>query len=543
MLLGRSAQVRNVAASTGLVFALVLAITLMAAGQTAVTTYHNDTYRTGWNSTETTLTPANVNPTQFGILANVTLDDQVDAQPLVVPNVITTVGTHPGTYTVVYVATGSNSIYAINADNGKVLFSVNLGTPVAKPLGCPNNGANVGIDSTPVIDVASSTMYVVAYVQSSTGPAYYVHALDLGSLVDKVTPVLVAASHTLTDGSSFSFNAKYQRQRPGLLEANGNIYVGFGSFCDYDPGKSRGWLLGWNTTTLAPLASNQVTDTQATSKRTYFLSSIWMSGYGPTVDDSGNVLFVTGNSDSSGTAYDGVTDIEESVIKVSADLSTIEDLFTPSDWSTLDKTDGDFGSGGVLVLPDQPGAIPHMAVAAGKEGNMFLMNEDDLGGYSSSTNNVLDTVSVGGCWCGQSYFVDPKDGLARIVSSGGTKVEVWKVVTSPKAKLTAVTSSANISSGQLPGFFTSVSSNGTASPIIWALSHPTSTKSTGILLYAYNPESGGPVMTNLFKGSAGSWTSYYGNSNLIPVVANGKVYVASNKLLRIFGLKGTGNTK
>ncbi len=537
-----NAQAHHVAAVVGLVLTVILAGAVAVAAQTSVTTYHNDNYRTGWNSTETVLTPANVNPAQFGILKNVVLDDQVDAQPLIVPNVNVTAGLHPGTYNVVYVATGSNSIYAIDADNGVVLFTVNLGTPVAKPLGCPNNGPNVGIDSTPVIDLAASTMYVIAYNQTSTGPAYYVHALDLGSLVNKVTPVLVSASHTLTDGSSFAFNAKYQRQRPGLLEANGNIYAGFGSFCDFDPGKSRGWVLGWNTNTLTPLAANQVLDTQATSKRTYFLSSVWMSGYGLTADDSGHVLFTTGNSDSSGTTYDGVTDIQESVIKVSADLSTIVDLFTPSDWSTLDKTDGDFGSGGVLVLPDQPGSIPHMAVAAGKEGNLFLMNEDNLGGYSSTSNNVLGTVSIGACWCGQSYYVDP-DGTSRIVSSGANKVEVWKLVTSPKARLLAVTSSAAIASGQLPGFFTSVSSNGNSNPIIWALSHPVSTKSTGISLYAYNPDAGGASMAPLFKGSAGSWTAYYGNSNLIPVVANGKVYVASNQLLRIFGLKPTAHAK
>ena len=261
-----------------------------------------------------------------------------------------------------------------------MLLSQNLGKPVQWPLGCNNNGPNVGITSTPVIDTSSNTLYLIAYTQDSSGPAYRLHALDLGSLADKTTPVVVTASHTLADGTSFVFNATYQRQRPGLLEANGNIYAGFGSFCDYGANLSRGWLLGWNASSLAPLSANQVNDTQATSPNSFFLSSIWMSGYAPAADDSGNVVFVTGNSDPSGNTYDGVTNIQESVIKVSANLTNVVDLFTPSDQGNLDQWDSDFGSGGVLVLPDQLGSTPHLAVAAGKDGNMYFMNEDHLGG-------------------------------------------------------------------------------------------------------------------------------------------------------------------
>jgi hypothetical protein len=165
------------------------------------------------------------------------------------------------------------------------------------------------------------------------------------------------------------------------------------------------------------------------------------------------------------------------------------------------------------------------------------MNEDKLGGYSTTKNHVLGTLSIGGCWCGQSYFVDPNDGLARVVSSGGTKVGVWKLQTSPTPKLTSVTS-ATVSGGtQHPGFLTSVSSNGTAGPIIWALSRPVSQQADNIGLYAFNPESGGSTMALLYKNHAGTWPNLTGNSNLVPVVANGKVYVASYKQLQIFGLK------
>jgi hypothetical protein len=540
-------KIKNISARRIVMIVLVMIIPAMvliaisALAQTSVTTYHYDTYRTGWNNTETTLTPANVGSSSFGLLQNVALDDQVDSQPLVVPGVTITAGSSQGQHDVVYVATEGNTIYAIDVHSGAVLLNPNFGAPVQYPLGCNNNGPNVGINSTPVIDPSSGTLYVIIYTQDATlGPTYRLHALALGSLTDKVTPQIVSASHGLSNGTTFNFNATYQRQRPGLLLANGNVYAGFGSFCDFNANLSRGWLLGWNTGTLTPLPANRLNDLQASSPNNFFLSSIWMSGYGPAADDSGNILFVTGNSDYSGTTYDGVTNIQESVVKVPANLGSVLDLFTPSNQSNLDQNDTDFGSGGVLVLPDQPGSITHMAVAAGKDGNMYFMNEDNLGGYSTTANNVLGTYGVGGCWCGESYFVDPVDGMGRVVASGGGSVGVWKVVTSPTAMLTNVTNSSGPgNSVQDPGFFTSISSNGTANPIIWALSRPANNSNgSPISLYAFNPESGGSTMSQIFKATAGAWPNTTGNANLVPVVANGLVFVASHQQLQIFGLTG-----
>jgi hypothetical protein len=520
------------------VVVLISASAVLAAGQTAVTTYHYDNYRTGWNQNEPVLTPANVGKTTFGLLQTVALDDQVDAQPLVVPGVQITAGNYQGTHDVAYVATENNTVYAIDVHSGTVLLSPNFGTPVSQeslPGKCNNNGPNVGITSTPVIDPSSNTLYVMVYTQGPSAPAYTLRALDLGSLTDKVTPQVVTASHTLTDGTTFNFNAKYQRQRPALLLANGSIYAGFGSFCDKAANVSRGWLLGWTAGSLTPFPSNQLNDLQPAAKKGFFLSSIWMSGYGPAADDAGNVLFVTGNSDA-GT-YDGITNIQESVVKISNTLTTVLDLFTPDNQESLDEKDTDFGSGGVLVLPDQPGSIPHLAMAAGKNGTMFLMNEDNLGGYSPTQNNVLGSYSVGPCWCGQSYYVDPADGLGRVVTSGGRKATVWRVQTSPTAALTQVTMSQGIGGTQGPGFFTTISSNGNANPIIRALSR--AQKSTlAISLFAFNPDSGGSKMKTLFNGTAGAWPNRTGNSNLVPVVANGLVFVASNQQLQIFGLTG-----
>ena len=523
-----------------LALSLILAGGVPAVAQVSVTTYHNDNYRTGWNSAETVLTPTAVHSSSFGVLKTVVLDDQVDAQPLVVPGVNITAGAFKGIHTVVYVATDNNTIYAVDTTSGQVLLSPNFGPPVVKPLGCGQKTPDVGINSTPVIDLSSNTLYAVVYNQQATGPAYFVHALDLGSLTDKVPPQPVTASHTLTDGTTFTFNAKYQRQRPALLLANGNVYAAFGSFCDFAPNLSRGWVLGWQTGSLTPLGGNQITDSQATDADDFFLSSVWMSGYGPAADDSGNILFVTGNSDPSGTTYDGVTDIQESVVKVSADLTTLLDLFTPSNVANMDAHDQDFGSGGVLVLPDQPGSIPHLAVATGKLGSMFFMNEDNLGGFSTLTNNVLGTYTVGGCWCGASYFVD-KDKAARVVSSGGRSIQVWKLLTSPSPALTKVSSSAAFNP-VTSGFFTSVSSNGSANPIIWALTRPTQAQST-VSLYAFAPDIGGTTMKQLFTGTAGAWPANGTNTNLVPVVANGEVFVASYKELMILGLKAKGKAK
>jgi hypothetical protein len=513
-----------------------------AAGQTAVTTYHYDTNRTGWNQHETVLNPANVGSSSFGFLHHVPLDDQVDGQPLVVPGVTITAGTHQGKHDVVYVATEGNTIYAIDTHTGTVLLNPNFGKPVGRPLGCGNNGPNVGINSTPVIDTASNTMYVVIYTQDASGPKYRVHALDLGSLTDKIAPQVVSASHTLTDGSTFSFNATYQRQRPGLLLANGNVYAGFGSFCDFYANLSRGWLLGWSTGSLMPLSANQVFDTQPTSPDSFFLSSIWMSGYGPAVDDAGNILFVTGNSDYSGSTYDGVSNIQESVVKVSSDLTTVLSLFTPSNQANLDEWDADFGSGGVMVLPDQPGAKPHLAVAAGKVGAMYLLNADNLGGYSTVKNNVLGTYQIGGCWCGESYFVN-SDGAPRIVTSGGLRIRVWelKLTRGDFPTLTQVGISPYLVGGQDPGFFTSISSDVFSNEIIWALARPPASSQTSpVYLYAFDPNATtGSTMKQLFKGVGGYWPNLGGNSNLVPVVANGEVFVASNQELQIFGLKAT----
>jgi hypothetical protein len=505
----------------------------------AVITYQYDNLRTGWNNQETKLTRDNVNQTNFGIINTVPLDDQVDSQPLIVPNQTIAGGTHD----VVYVATEGNTIYAIDASNGAMLLSRNLGSPVPKPLG------NVGIQSTPIIDVAAQTLYLIAYVNGSP-QNYQLHALDLSDLTDKDnSPVTVAASHILTNGSTFTFDATVQRQRPALLETNGHVYAGFGSFGDTKASSTRGWLLGWNASTLKPFTGSQLNDTDATSPTSFFLSSIWMSGYG--IAASGHSLyFSTGNSDCNvhahpvicpaQTTYDGVTNIQESVVRLAADLTHPPlGIFTPSNVADLDKVDHDLGSGGVLLLPEQSGKFPFLAVTGGKDGRLFLLDRKNLGGFTlSGPDNVLDTQQLPACFCGPSFFTGSAN-IGRVVTSHGFSLSTWQVQLSPSPHLVPE-GTVNLASGQENGFLTVVSSHGTRADdtgIIWAVGRPI--KTTLVTLFAFAATASGGTLNLLFSSPAGSWAHTGGNANIVPVVANGKVYVATDKQLAIFGLGGT----
>jgi hypothetical protein len=495
----------------------------------AVTTYHYDTLRTGWNNHETTLTATNF-PSTFGILQTVMLDDQVDAQPLIVPGQTIAGGTHD----VVYIATESNTIYGIDASSGAIILQRNLGSPVPAPLGCTNNGPNVGITSTPVIDLSANALYVIAYVNNPR-PTYILHALNLTDLTDKPgSPITVAASHTLTNSSTFTFNAQYQRQRPALLELNGNIYAGFGSFCDFQANNSRGWLLGWGAQSLVALPANELDDTQATSPDSFFLSSIWMSGYG--IAGTGTALyFSTGNS--APTTYDGTTNIQESVVTLSNQLGLLG-TFTPSNVAALDEGDVDLGSGGVLLLPSQSGKFSNLAVTAGKDGRLFLLNRDAMQTPGFNSAAALDTHQLSGCWCGPSFFTG-SDGISRVVTSAGSALNIWQLQQSPSPKLIQEGTATIPTSSQDPGFFTVVSSNGTNSGtgIIWAVGRPATT--TSVTLYAFAATVSGGTYQLLFSSPAGSWPYTQGNANIVPVVANGKVYVASYQALTIFGIPST----
>jgi hypothetical protein len=579
------------------------------AAQTAVTTYHYDNLRTGWNQSETALTATNVNQENFGLLDKVPLpdpNDEVDAQPLFVSslNIAPNQYSAGGTYDVIFVATEANNVYAIEASTGKIVNQTSLGPPVPEAafgLGeCPFNGPVVGITGTPVIDLKTQTLYVIAYVYvNDSTPTYQLHALDLSTFADKgnspltVSPPSAPISQLLTDGTTFTFNAAAERQRAGLVlffervggskeryHAVAHLYAAFGAFCDFPPG--RGWLLGWtavNGATLAQLPENLLLNTQPVSTENYGGSSIWTSygiagagGYSSAAAAAGlgtigvlppqpELFFTTGNNLPG--PHDGVTNISDSVIRVSGIDASVIGVFTPTNVDTLDNGDDDFGSGGVMLLPPQGGNFPNLAVAAGKDGNLYLLNRDAMSGPGSNTAAVLNPLSpaasptapaqtaqqLGSCLCGPSYFTG-HDGINRIVTSqtsssgAGSSLITWKLVLSPSGQPQLDQDGSAPIPGPWGGFFASVSSNGTqaGSAIIWAATAQTTTTSNPlnpIFLYAFDAVASDGTLNPLFPPlPAGTWPSSH-HPNIVPVVANGKVFVASNNQLFVFGATPT----
>jgi hypothetical protein len=281
-----------------------------------------------------------------------------------------------------------------------------------------------------------------------------------------------------------------------------------------------------------------------------FLTSVWMSGFG-IASDGTSLYFSTGNSDCnwtvqgkpcpSSTTWDGATHIQESVAQLSSGLA-LGGIFTPSNMPQLDRGDTDLGSGGVMLFSTGDTTYPYLAVAAGKDGRVFLLDPANLGrptGTSPPTSpQPLNTRSIDACWCGPSFF-EGSDGVGRVVTSHGSTLRTWQVQMSPSPTL-APEATATISSGQDRGFFTSVSSNGAAagSAIIWAVGRPTgSPYAVNLYAFAATPSRGSTTLTQLFSAPAGSWPNTGGNANIVPVVANGKVYVASAYL------DGSGNTR
>jgi hypothetical protein len=530
---------------------VLLSVSVSGQALANVATYHNDNYRTGWNESETKLTPATVASPNFHRLFSIVVDAQIDAQPLYVSAVSIAGASHA----VVYTATEKNTVYAIDADTGKILLSRNLGTPIplsSLPGGCPNGDNTVGITATPVIDQKAGILYVIAYRLISNKPTYTLFALNIATLGNALKPATVAATAHLKNGAIYDFNAAVSRLRAALLLNGGNLYAGFTSFCDNLPSQTRGWVIGWNSSTLAPLQSARLTNILATSPKSYFLSTVWMSGYGIAADLTGSLFFVTGNSDPASTAL-YPSNLGESVIKLTSDLSRVSSFFTPSTASTgsnaLDQKDDDFGAGGALLIPPQPGKYPYLVVAAGKVGQMYLLDRQKLGGYGHGTDNVLGTYDIGQCFCGQSFYKG-SDGIGRIVSSGGNQVRIWKIVTSDTVAPTLLQESISpvIATGQDHGFFTSVTSSTThaKTAVIWVLSRPVSAQDDSVNLYAIDPSAidGSGQSKILAKVAAGQWPKVNGNANLVPTVADGRVFVGSYQRLNIFGLaagaKATG---
>ncbi len=443
---------------------------------------HNDLARTGANTLETILTPANVNSTNFGKLFTDSVDAQVYAQPLYVENLNIAGGTH----NVVFVCTESNSVYAFDADTAGVTYwHDSLGAPYTPPT-CTDLVPVVGITGTPVFDLSSGTLYVDTKL--AAGPAHELHALDIATGNEKFGgPVTIAASN---------FSASLQHQRPGLLLLNGVVYLCFGSHCD--EGSYHGFILGYNATNLSLVDSFNVTPTGSEG-------AIWSGGMAPAVDTNGNIYVMTGNG-----TFDGINNFSMSFVKLNGSLS-VQDYATPANWQSLSGSDLDLGSGGPVLVP------PHYVVGIGKDGEMYLADINNMGHVGNFTQ--VFQAGVTGDTIGKSpvYWQGPNlQYLFALHANNPTKAFEFtgtNIITTP---LGTASFSQNDRCGGI-----SLSANGTTNGILWEIGSDSN-------LRAYDAVNFPKV---LWSGSVGTYVKM-----TCPTIANGKVYVGTSSTLGVWGL-------
>ncbi|HUI42949.1 MAG TPA: pyrrolo-quinoline quinone [Terriglobia bacterium] len=499
----------------------------LAAAQVSVTTWHNHNLRDGQNTHEAILTPANVNSTSFGKLFSYALDAALYAQPLYLPNVSIP---GEGTHNVVYVATEKNSVYAFDAD-GLVttpLWRVSLSLSGESPGHCTKladiciaSGLPLGVTSTPVIDPTSNTIYVLSMTRQTNGTYIdRLHALDVTTGAEKFGgPVVIQATVAGTGagsvGGMITFDAVHQLQRPGLLLLNGTVYLAWGALAQQQPW--HGWVMAYNATTLAQTAvlNDSPNGTQG---------GIWESGGGLAADPAGNIYLQTG--DGTFDANAGGLEYGDSFLKLSGALA-VEDYFTPYNQGIFFNDDLDVGGGAGIILPTQTGPYPHEIVGADKQGNIYLVDRDAMGGYGANQNTNIQTVtgSVDGYinspayWNGAVYLSGNNDHLSRYTLKNGL------LSTAPVSK------SANI---LVQGSTPSISSNGTTNGIVWAIDLGSSLKQPCVLR-AYNALN---LAQQLYNSNQAGMRDRPGDGIAFttPTIVNGKVYIGTATQLDVYGL-------
>jgi hypothetical protein len=517
-----------------------------------VPTWRYDNAHQGQNTQETILTPSNVNTNTFGKLFSQPVDGQVYAQPLYVANVTLANQT---THNVIFIADQHDSVYAFDADsnggaNASPLWQASLlstahgaaagatTVPTADTQGGTGDiHPEIGISATPVIDLNTGTLFVVAKTKESGTYVQRLHALNITNGNEQPgSPVVLSASvkgnGNGSSGGTLVFSSLWQHNRAALGLFNGNIYIGFGSHGDDGPW--HGWVLVYNETTLTQTAAI------CTSPNGYG-DGIWMAGEGfpiDTVSANGRAFLATGNGDL--TTYPPLTnnvDYGDSILRY--DLSnggfTPSDAFSPFDQGTLNSEDLDQGSGGVLLLPDQPGTYPHLLIQVGKEGRILVLNRDKLNGYaagaSSNTNAVQDIAGALGVnnglwstpayWNGNVYMWAQNDSLKMFPLTNGVLA-------------TRATARSSASSG-FPGATPVVSSNGTQNGVLWAIASDAYSSNGSSVLYAFNALN---VATQLYASNQNSSRDDAGPAIkfTVPVVTNGKVYVGAGYQVDVYGL-------
>ncbi len=530
------------------VFVLFCTTVVPAFGQTSVLTQHNDNARTGQNTSEMILNTSNVNVNQFGKLFVMPSDGQVYAQPLYVPGVTINGEVH----NVVILATENDSVYAYDADSsGAPLWKASM-VDVAHGAGagetalnsatttfCTDTQAQVGITSTPVIDLKSKTIYVEAKSTNGTNYFHRLHALDLLTGNEKAPgPAVIAGTVSgMGDGMSggqVAFDNLHQLNRPGLLLMNGTIYIAYASHCDFGP--YHGWLFAYDAATFAQKSVYVTTPNKG-------MGGFWMSGAGVAADASGNIFIASGNGVFDPTSVPVETG--DTILKLDQFL-TLVDYFTPQDQLNLDTHDTDLGSGGVLLLPDQPGPFKHILVEAGKEGRIYVVNRDQMttnnSHYCSGCPNDPEIIEESGSGAVGSMFNVPAFWNSTLYFWGTGDVLKSIPITNGLPDFTHVTGSTP--GINFPGAGVSVSSNGTTagSAIVWAI-NGTQYGSPGpgpgpAVLYAYDATN---ILTMLYSSAQNAALDAAGNAVkfAVPTVANGKVYVGTSTEVDAYGLLGT----
>ena len=512
----------------------------------SVTTYHNDNARLGLNAQETTLTLANVNRAQFGKVFSQVVDGFVYAQPLYLSNVRIP---GKGLHNVVYVVTQHDSVYAFDADgntgvNRQALWTRAFADPAAgihpvrsEVVKCKDIYPEIGITGTPVIDAATGTLYVVTKeTRPSKGFAQRLHALDVATGEEKFGgPMEIHASVSGggdgSVGGQVAFDPLRNNQRPGLLLDHGVVYIAWASHCDNGP--YHGWLMAYDARTLAQVAVWNATPDGG-------LGGIWHAGSAPAADVEGNVFLATGN----GTfdAATGGVDFGDSLVKFAIPTSgqmPLLDYFTPFNQADLEAQDNDFGSGGPMLLPRQPAGSPHrnLLVMGDKTGTLYVVDRDNPGRFNPNGNQIVQTLSgqlaccTGGitAWWNNTVYVTSVFDNMKAFSFDPSTGRLSDVPVSQTAQVFLYS----------PPFF-SISSNGDANAIVWALD-------TGTYVHRSN-STGQPAVLRAFDARNLSREIYNSSENFpqdnagkavkfaVPTVVNGKVYVGTQTELTVYGL-------
>jgi len=512
---------------------LVLCVSMHA--QVSVTTSRNNNNRDGQNLNETILAPSNVNATLFGKLFSQPVDGYIYAQPLYVPNVsIPGLGTH----NVVYVVTEHDSVYAFDADNNTGLNSGPLWhTSFIKPskgitsvssadVSCSDLVPEIGITSTPVIDLQANTIFVLAKTKENGSFFQRLHALNLATGAEQPnSPVVIRAQVKGTgDGSVngiIKFDPLREAQRPGLLLVNGALVIAWASHCDNGP--YHGWIMSYDETSLKLL---QVWNSTPNGG----LGGIWQTGTGLATDGT-FLYFATGNG-----TYDGPSggkDFGDSVMKFPVIAGNTFDFFTPFDQSVFDQDDVDVGSGGVMLLPDQGTGAPHqhLLLQAGKSGSIYLINRDRMGHYDPNGNHIVQDLesAIGGLWAtpawwnNNAYFGGQFDNLRQYTFNPTTGL----------LSNGAVALSSTFYG--YPGATPSISANGANDGMVWALQTDNASSGGSAVLHAYDATN---IASELYNSNQNAARDNPGKAVkfTVPTVANGKVFVPTSTQLSIFGL-------